>query len=467
MTLTKDSLLDKLVHGENFANTSNVKSTEESTYSTILGETQSHLQVSSREAKPLRSETTRRKKSLRYVNHSPERDNHRELRSRESERSPVGGQHKKHEQYSMQQSSSGLRDITIRLAPPTEQQQLSHENSRRRDSPVSEDMLKGVYEDEENMPLYKKMQQLDISIGSKNPFLDPDILAIPTSQISSNGSSAFGAQSKLPENHSSLQAEDPKSSAAAISALSEKSDMIRRSPALTSQSSQTLRDPKEIVDSALLSVDLTFSRDKPQRSATQNPHLFSSNTRALLSQGDTVSSSGNPLPDQSPPIFDESFFDLDEQSHSRYLQQNSNCQMQQPQHSLLDDASYQQQRTLQSNQPSHYSIQPSAAPNPSNAYFGTFLSKADNSTTSRIMRSHSTRVGSSTSSQSQYVPTHSSNSGVRRSVTTTTRRPNGISSAGGRQVAPVKPLITVKTEREVAVGRPLFNEGSLLDKMHR
>ncbi|KAK9315886.1 hypothetical protein V1524DRAFT_61531 [Lipomyces starkeyi] len=178
LTVTKDSLLDRLLQGENVATTS---ITQYDNYGPIPPRRTSGENVrqeSSSLAKPTmdRSNTVseaRRKESIipRAIDTSVKYDpQHKVLAS------PVSLSTSESSNYFSTSDSESpvprldhLRVIRDREKP----------NSPLR-NPLFDSAPQGVKEeeqDDENTPLYKKLQQLDIKVGSKNPFLDSQIMA--------------------------------------------------------------------------------------------------------------------------------------------------------------------------------------------------------------------------------------------------------------------------------------------------
>ncbi|KAK9389744.1 hypothetical protein V1515DRAFT_565460 [Lipomyces mesembrius] len=177
LTVTKDSLLDRLLQGENVATTS---ITQHDNYGPVpprrtSGENVRPESSSLVQATVDRLNTTsetRRKESIipRSIDTSVKYDPQRKVLA-----SPVSLCTSESSNYfSTSDSESPARLDHLRVIRDREKM-----NSPLR-TPLFDGAPQGVNEeeqDDENTPLYKKLQQLDIKVGSKNPFLDSQIMA--------------------------------------------------------------------------------------------------------------------------------------------------------------------------------------------------------------------------------------------------------------------------------------------------
>ncbi|KAK9368641.1 hypothetical protein V1509DRAFT_622311 [Lipomyces kononenkoae] len=179
LTVTKDSLLDRLLHGENVATTSST-STQYDNYDAIPVRRRSDENVrlepgSVAQSSVRRSNTVSiaRRKIPPSINTSSRHDpqQHKVLAS------PLAA-------LSTSESSNCFSSPDIESSPLRLDHHHKIRDGESLNSPLRTSRLdstrgegQGEEPDDENTPLYKKLQQLDLSVGSKNPFLDSQIMA--------------------------------------------------------------------------------------------------------------------------------------------------------------------------------------------------------------------------------------------------------------------------------------------------
>ncbi|KAK9324432.1 hypothetical protein V1517DRAFT_336890 [Lipomyces orientalis] len=193
LTVTKDSLLDRLLQGENVATTSISQSDNYDPIPPRPASGEDSRQESSSFAKKMTdnsgyssdtaSGVTRNGSMMpRSIDTSAKHNpRHRNLAS------PTSSSTSESSNYvsASDSESPALRRGHFRPV---------HNNARRKSplrTPLVDSSLqaKDEEQDDENTPLYTRLQQLDIKVGSNNPFLDPEIMARPRLEQKSSSAS--------------------------------------------------------------------------------------------------------------------------------------------------------------------------------------------------------------------------------------------------------------------------------------
>ncbi|KAK9241366.1 hypothetical protein V1525DRAFT_8457 [Lipomyces kononenkoae] len=178
LTVTKDSLLDRLLHGEIVATTS---STQYDNYDPMPPRRRSDENVRL-ESHSLAKSTMNRSKTVSVS------------RRKEASIPPpidTSGRHDPQHivlaspaSFSTSESSNYFSSPDIESSTPRVDYRRTIRDRERRNSPLRTSLLDSTPDevrveepDDDNTPLYKKLQQLDLTVGSKNPFLDSQIMA--------------------------------------------------------------------------------------------------------------------------------------------------------------------------------------------------------------------------------------------------------------------------------------------------
>ncbi|KAK7206439.1 hypothetical protein BZA70DRAFT_294716 [Myxozyma melibiosi] len=457
VAVTKDSLLDKLMHGENLASTSNIPNPEDSVKRTSYDEPGS-----------------------RYL----DRPSGHNVRRTGSTRRDAG--YSAPDSYSRGSSDFDRARINEASARSTNHYSDSHEivdptpqHATRLSAEIHSS--KKIEDDEdENVPLYKKLQQLDLNVGSKNPFLDPDLLALPGARSSEPAETITNPEPvrTTPTPQLFLPTEN---------LFDSPTQPVHQSQIEAQTTSWNMPlAPQPISPVFQPQHEASYFPQQQQQddifglSAHGNPAVpYSAQGSTMFENGDHVyrrSEEDQGVTRTASRYRHQSNSIRHPQSHVLQQQQQQQAQQaQQPQYYHPQETHYQQASVPQNTFYQPHAYYPDKHPSsPTHIYRapqepdGLFDHPMTSSSSPRgIGRSQSTRAGSSTTAaaaaaavraRAEFAATNDT-SGMRRSMTTTRRKVP--------PPAMQKPLITVRSEAEVAVGRPMFNQGSLLDRMNR